>query len=767
MSVKPVRRAEVLGFSKGLNTEANPLSGAADSSSDELNFEIHQDGTRSRRLGMDAEIGSDYVNTTIPWSRLQGIGRASYLWEGVGGDPAKSYVAIQLGTELYIFQPGGGPLGQTSLVSYISLPILEQLVISMTSIEGYLAIVTGSPDILIIDSNFQISSLRIKIRDLFGIQETINPMFEIDPQLRGQLNYQHYYNLYNQGWGIPRYAWQTGNPPLTDAVSLGSDYSPDVQSPSNSDIVWSGLDFKPIGKDSEGNFTSIEAFNYKQFNAITGAKTEAGRGFYLIDAFQRGSSRSESWILHRNKYPQTGGILGGDFYPVSDTTLGGPTSIAAHAGRVFYSGCRGEVSGGDSRSPNYSNFVFFTQLVRSKADFGKCYQEGDPSSRDTNDIVDTDGGFLTISEAVNIHRMFSLGSRLFLIANNGVWSITGGSDYGFSATNYKVDKLSNFGGIPGASLIQAGDSAFFWGYDGIYNISKNQYGDYVVQNVSKPLIDSYFRDISKEAKLTAQGFYDKPRNQVRWVYIEGVPYTIGSKSKELVLDLNHQGYYPYELSQAESGTTYLFTGIQTGDFSTVYAEEEVFVGLDPVLVNSDIVISGSFTKTALDSTVSYLAVTSISDQLHLRFTRYRNTDFLDWSFTGAGKDAPAFIQTNALTGGDFSVNKQSPYLVMAFAETEKSIIADRASQESSCIGQTQWNFTHSARSGKWSREMQMYRKKKFYMGDVDIDNGFSLNITKTKLRGIGRSLAFQFRTEPLKDCHIYGWSISLTGNDLA
>ena len=63
MSVKPVRKAEVLGFAKGLNTEANPLSGAADSSADELNFEIHQDGTRSRRLGMDSEIGSSYLNT--------------------------------------------------------------------------------------------------------------------------------------------------------------------------------------------------------------------------------------------------------------------------------------------------------------------------------------------------------------------------------------------------------------------------------------------------------------------------------------------------------------------------------------------------------------------------------------------------------------------------------------------------------------------------------------------------------------------------------
>lgn len=765
--VKPVRRAEVLGFAKGLNTEANPLSGQADSSADELNFEIHQDGTRSRRLGMDAEVGSSYVNTGLPWARLQGSGRASYLWEGVGGDPTKSYVAVQIGSYLYFFAPGVGPQGQTELISLQILPIADQTTVGMASVEGYLAIVTGAPDILIIDETFQITPLRIKIRDLFGIEETQNPMFEIDPAFRGPLTQEHYYNLFNQGWAIPRYAWQTGSPPLTDAVILGSDYRPLEIAPSNSDTVWSGLDFKPVDKDSEGNYTSIEAFSYKQFNAITGAKTQAGQGFFLIDAFQRGSSRSEEWILHRNKYPQTGGILGGSFSPKADTTIGGPTSVAAHAGRIFYSGCRGDVVDGDARSPNYSNFVFFTQLIKAKADFNKCYQEGDPSSRDTNEIVDTDGGFITISEAINIHRMFSLGSRLFLIANNGVWSITGGSDYGFSATNYKVDKLSNFGGVPGASLILAGNSAFFWGYDGIYNIGKNQYGDYEVQNISKPVINTYFTEITKEAKLTCQGLYDKPRNQVRWVYIEGVPFTDTSTTKELILDLNHQGYYPFELSTSTVNTTYLFSGIQTGDFAVKYVQESVEVAAELVLVGTDIVVAGNTTKTALDSTVSYLAVTNLGGVLNFRFCGYQNPDFEDWAYTGYPVDAPAFIRTNSLTAGDFSVKKQSPYLVMAFAETEKAIVNDEIDQESSCIGQTLWNFTHNARSGKWSREMQMYRKSRFYMGDVDIDNGFSINLTKTKLRGIGRSLAFQFRTEPKKECHIYGWSISLTGNDLA
>ena len=89
-------------------------------------------------------------------------------------------------------------------------------------------------------------------------------------------------------------------------------------------------------------------------------------------------------------------------------------------------------------------------------------------------------------------------------------------------------------------------------------------------------------------------------------------------------------------------------------------------------MDADLVISGTTIKTALDSTVAYLTVSSIGGVLNLRFTGYRNTDFEDWAFTGTPVDSPAFIQTNALTGGDFSVNKQSPLLGDGFRRNRES-----------------------------------------------------------------------------------------------
>ena len=137
----------------------------------------------------------------------------------------------------------------------------------------------------------------------------------------------------------------------------------------------------------------------------------------------------------------------------ADQTVGGPTAVAEHAGRLFYSGCKGDVVEGDKRSPNYANYVFFSKLVRAPRDLFMCYQDGDPTSRDKNDLLDTDGGFLRIAEAKNIMHMLSLGPRLIIMAENGIWTVTGGNDTGFTATNYKVSKLSTYGILSPQSVV--------------------------------------------------------------------------------------------------------------------------------------------------------------------------------------------------------------------------------------------------------------------------------------------------------------------------
>ncbi len=761
MGVKQLQRSEIQGFSKGLQTDLNPLNSQLDTTRAESNFELHRDGTRSRRLGLNSEVGAITNHLGGRGENLSLSSYTSYLWDGAAGDSANKFIVVQVGSVLRLFNTNS-PI---TYHSTINLPIPESASVQFAAVEGFLGIVTGSPEILLIEylptsDSFALTSFRIQIRDLFGIEETIQPLYESDPLYKGTLNWQHYYNLYNQGWAIPRKDWVYGDPAPTDAVWLGSKKLSPSNSPSNADSVWMGMDRKPIAENSLENF---EAFNYRTFEGVTGADTKAAKGFFLIDAFSRGSARYDAWVHHRNKYPQTGGLLGG-IAPPTDMSTGGPTSVASHAGRLFYSGCNGTVLGGDGRSPNYNNYVFFSQLIRSRREFPKCYQEGDPTSRDTADIVDTDGGFITVSGAVNIHTMYSMGDRLFLIAENGVWSVTGGSGYGFAATNYKVEKISTYGGIPNRSFVEFGGNGFFWGWDGIYSVAKNQFGEYEVTNLTKDTNDSFFSAISGSAKETCQGFVDKSRRQVRWVYTEGILFN-NAITYEIIFDMKFKAMIPFTIAKHKLNNAYVLSGIQLGDFSVRYIEDGVYVGEEPVYVNDDPLVASTKERIALDNNVKYLVVHNVENLL-LTFCEYNDVNFEDWAFTGTASDAYGYMETNAFTGGDFAVDKQVPYLTMAFAETEKlyNSTTETVLRESSCIGKFMWSFSNLSRSGKWSREQQLYRKNRFFYGDSDIDTGFSILTTKTKIRGVGKAFALRINTEPRKDCHIYGWNITLTSN---
>ena len=67
---------ELTSFSKGLITEANPLTFPPDASVDEQNFVLNRNGTRSRRLGMDWEDGYTQVSTIY---NLADIKSLSYI----------------------------------------------------------------------------------------------------------------------------------------------------------------------------------------------------------------------------------------------------------------------------------------------------------------------------------------------------------------------------------------------------------------------------------------------------------------------------------------------------------------------------------------------------------------------------------------------------------------------------------------------------------------------------------------------------------------
>ena len=67
---------------------------------------------------------------------------------------------------------------------------------------------------------------------------------------------------------------------------------------------------------------------------------------------------------------------------------------------------------------------------------------------------------------------------------------------------------------------------------------------------------------------------------------------------------------------------------------------------------------------------------------------------------------------------------------------------------SSCLVQAQWEWSNHPNSGKWGREWQAYRFRRYYIPENasdEFNNGHSTVVTKSKLRGSGTVLSLLFK----------------------
>ena len=146
------------------------------------------------------------------------------------------------------------------------------------------------------------------------------------------------------------------------------------------------------------------------------------------------------------------------------------------------------------------------------------------------------------------------------------------------------------------------------------------------------------------------------------------------------------------------------------------------------------------------------------------FSEYTDQTFSDWvSVDNVGLDAPAYLISGYLTGGDTQRGKTIPYLTTHFVQSESGFDGDyELLNPSSCLIQAQWNWTNSANSNKWGTPRQAYRlTRAFFSDDFTFDNGQSIVSTKNKLRGRGKTVSVKFSTEPAKDCQVLGWAMSV------
>lgn len=729
---------EVKSWVSGLVTEASPLTFPENASIEEDNFILHTDGTRQRRLGIDFELASANISTTIT-SETAPINL--FNWKNVAGDARKEFLVVQVGNEVTI-------LDQTEILAYNIMHVklfdssLLNTRFTFTSIDGMLVVATGSSDIHILeyvnDGEWNWTTNRIKVRDLFGVaDEWSNFDLKSGDEVStrpGELTDAHTYNLRNQTWGVSR---RTTGINVQDPISAFNTYGGTLSTPvsvfpSNADQVTQAL----YADTDDSTNRTVDRFHPADIWDNPIGNFAAASGHFIIDLLERGTSRLDSLSRMHEKYALNYHVTS---LPL-DKTPGGATVVGEFAGRVWFGGFSGEVVDGDNKSPRLASYIAFSRAVKDPSDITQCYQTGDPTSKEAPDIVDTDGGYIRLDGAYGIRSLVNVGKGLLVIAANGVWMVMGG-DTGFKATNYLVDKITDRGIIGDNTVVVVDGSVLFWGNDGIYQVSANQYGEWSATNTTEKVIKKFYEGISVESKINARGVYDVYERKIRWIYDNDRNSTV--PTKELVVDVALGAFYTNTIYSPSAGYAKVVASVTTLPFQADEARREV----------------------------KYLAVT-YKTPINFRFALFSNEDFEDWGSTGYGVDARAHMLTGYISGGDFQRQKGIPSITFHLKATERGWSQDsegylNAIRPSSCKVRVQWDWTDSEDSGKWSREFQAYRRNRIYIPQGpsnEYGDGLSVISSKTSLRGSGKVLAIAVSTEPKKDCHLIGWSMLMGMN---
>ena len=413
--------------------------------------------------------------------------------------------------------------------------------------------------------------------------------------------------------------------------------------------------------------------------------------------------------------------------PGEDISFERPSTCAFYAGRAWYAGID---------ATNLSTNIFYSQIVESTAEYGKCYQVNDPTSEQNAAVLPSDGGVVKIPEIGKIVKLYAQQSSLLVFATNGVWVI-GGSGYGstFEPTNYVVKRISSQGTQSPQSFIDVKGLPMWWGEDGIFQMDYNpQFDSFNVKVISIEKIQTFFSVIPARNRSKAKGAYDSYNDVAYWLYRnEDIADVEVPNEYDSVLLFNTRSgaFYPWTFDIEDA--TQQIRGIG-------YVSDAV--GFDPSAIKFTIGIPVSASIQRITFADTYKEVKEY-------------TDFIDFSegiygISTDDKDFESYFVTGYRLDAEAIKFFQSMY-VMLYLKVET---------DSGAYLQGIWDFANTGQSGDWSVRQQSSKQQVYNLDNVQRD----FHARRLKIRGRGRALQFRVTSQTGKPFTIIGWSNAQSGN---
>jgi len=558
------------------------------------------------------------------------------------------------------------------------------------------------------------------------------------------LNSVHNYNLRNQGWPT-KFACADQEEANSSTRRDPVPYTREKIGvyPSNADVIYFSKVTTANRPNAIGAYSAWQLFNYSFGN------TPASRGHYILNAF--------------NRNRQAASTIQGIYDPARDKDVDRPVAVTFYAGRVWYLMPDGR--------------LYFSQTLTDLSKANKCYQEADPTAEDINELVATDGGLIDISGVTRGLALLVLQKELIIIADNGVWGLSGSADAGFTATDQEIRKISDVGAVGADSALVADGVVYYWADGGIYALRPDPVtGEAQAVNITETTIQTFYTDISEAGRKYCRSFFDVREKKILWMYNDTTTYSTSTTfrynyNRILILDTVLGAFYSYSI---DSSGNYPFVAgaVAKEAGTTTVATDTVQSSAVDVVDGGETVINSSTDPVVTELAVKFFSFVPSGSNYKLAVAEYNDNALVDWrSFDGTGVDYTAHAETVYDVSQDLLTEKELNQLYTFFKRTEKNFIEDAQGGivfdfPSSCLLQGKWHWTDSSSSGRWTDQEQVYRLQRPYIVPSVpgvFDYGFDVIQTVTPVRGKGRSFSLRFESEAGKDFHLLGYATQVTG----
>lgn len=781
-------------FTGGLVTEANKLSYPENAAVAIDNLDINEDGSVQRRAGVDFD-GALTVEMPSVSSAIADTATTVNKWSVVNGNPDLNIAVVQVADRLDFYYIRDAELVSTTVAAasitmtpavdstVATAALVQQTPISIASGGGRLYIVGKYIDPLVLEftdpatewdtGTVTSTTLTLQIRD-FGVAfEKNSPSFyeaatdttyySDGRERQDWMSGAHLYNLANQGWTSQQ---DSNDYTIEDIAWTISSNDPDGGS-NEFDPAWytyTRIGYFPTLQHSMHAYQNgggstvtkqIALNSYLLENDYVGT-TEAPRGHFVKDAF----NLERKAIGHTGaKVPADGvAFVSGLEYEETIAADYRPTTVAFYAGRVWYAGLEGI---------KFTNNLYYSQIIGDSPErAAKCYQAADPTAEIINELVATDGGVLGIEEAGKIYHIAPIGPSLVVVADNGVWVVSGdGEASSFRADSSSIRKVTDQGATSTGSIAFAKDVIYYWSTSSIVAILTGEAGGVVASDISSKAIKSLYRSVAGLARDAIYSVFDEGGSRILWFYEKDLGNSFSNLSgkafnKVLYWDISLGAFGEYTL-----GTQVEILPVHAIN-ANVYAErtitDEVISAGEVVTADGEDVSTTATSYVQDNSSIKLMTITgNAADGYSYRFSDFSDVDtFEDW-----GVDSPSYIEAGNDSMGDIiGKGKKAPLIQTHFNRTEDGFIISDLSGEleltsqSGCTASYAWDWA----TAPYANSFEAYKLLKNYTPE-DFEDEYEYNreviSTRNRIRGRGTALGMRFDSQAGKDFQLLGYGI--------